>query len=211
MAAPRWGEALAAGELVLDEAYHLRTFEQLARSLQGYTRRCYFSFVAPYRKTLRNLARVLAGPHGVEEAAWPLDRRRRLAGELAAIAGSYGITLYSCCDDSLLSDDGLVGGPRPVSGGGAAGNGVLPNGIPVAPAIRKARCVDPDVVRALRPDLRLRLKARPTRDQCGCVESVDIGAYDTCLMGCAYCYATRSVEVARGRYRRHEPGSASLL
>lgn len=32
-------------------------------------------------------------------------------------------------------------------------------------------------------------KDKNQREACGCVESVDIGAYDTCKCGCIYCYA----------------------
>ena len=31
------------------------------------------------------------------------------------------------------------------------------------------------------------------RPACGCVESYEIGAYNTCVNGCFYCYATRTV------------------
>lgn len=32
------------------------------------------------------------------------------------------------------------------------------------------------------------------REDCGCVQSIDIGTYDTCKNGCAYCYACKSQE-----------------
>jgi hypothetical protein len=36
--------------------YELRAFRQLARELQGYVERCYFSFVVNYGKVVRNFA-----------------------------------------------------------------------------------------------------------------------------------------------------------
>jgi hypothetical protein len=59
-------------------------------------------------------------------------------------------------------------------------------------------------------DVHERLKRRPTREQCGCTESVDIGAYDTCAFGCSYCYATKSREAALERLREHDPDDTVL-
>ena len=174
--------------LALDADYHRRRFEHLAKELEGYTRRCYFSFVNWYQKTRRNLSRAGLEPGGAgEQVTGDLTRltaevRRGLAAELAAIGAAHGITLYACCDDALVG----VGG------------------------VEKARCVDPEMIGRLRPDRAMSLKPRPTRDQCGCAESVDIGAYDTCLFGCAYCYATRSRAVALARYRAHRPDATRL-
>jgi DNA repair photolyase len=43
------------------------------------------------------------------------------------------------------------------------------------------------------------------------VVSRDIGMYDSCLHGCAYCYATTSFERARRNHAAHDPRSPSLL
>ena len=65
-------------------------------------------------------------------------------------------------------------------------------------------------MRVLRDDAAEDLRRRPTREGCGCTESIDIGAYDTCQAGCIYCYATRSREAALARFREHDPGDSLL-
>ena len=55
------------------------------------------------------------------------------------------------------------------------------------------------------------LKHRGLREGCHCIESRDIGAYDTCLNGCKYCYANKNPETARRNFRRHDPDSPLLL
>ena len=108
--------------------------------------------------------------------------RRELTAELAEIGARHGIAVKACCSDELL------------------GNGV-----------EKARCVDREQVLGVWPDLTFEAAAAPTREECGCSRSFDIGAYDTCLHGCIYCYATRDRETAQARHQRHQPGCATLL
>lgn len=56
-----------------------------------------------------------------------------------------------------------------------------------------------------------KLKHKGMRQGCHCIESRDIGAYDTCLNGCKYCYANKSPEKARENYRLHDSDSPLLL
>ena len=55
------------------------------------------------------------------------------------------------------------------------------------------------------------IKHRGLRDGCHCIESRDIGAYDTCLNGCKYCYANKSSQKARENFILHDPDSPLLL
>ena len=55
------------------------------------------------------------------------------------------------------------------------------------------------------------LKHKGMREGCHCIESRDIGAYDTCLNGCKYCYANKSPKKARENFKFHDPASPLLL
>ena len=53
-------------------------------------------------------------------------------------------------------------------------------------------------------------KDKNQRTQCGCVESVEVGTYDTCLNGCVYCYANQSRESVRRARALYDPDSPLL-
>lgn len=55
------------------------------------------------------------------------------------------------------------------------------------------------------------LKHKGMREGCHCIESRDIGAYDTCMNGCKYCYANKNPRKAFENYKLHNPKSALLL
>lgn len=49
------------------------------------------------------------------------------------------------------------------------------------------------------------------REECGCVTSIDIGAYNTCNNGCKYCYANYSQNVVKRNFLAHDPLSPLLF
>jgi hypothetical protein len=55
------------------------------------------------------------------------------------------------------------------------------------------------------------LKHRGMRKGCHCIESRDIGWYDTCPNGCRYCYANSDPKRAAENYRLHDPDSPMLF
>lgn len=54
-------------------------------------------------------------------------------------------------------------------------------------------------------------KHKGSRQGCHCIESRDIGAYDTCMNGCKYCYANKNPQKAFENYKYHDPDSPLLL
>ncbi len=118
--------------------------------------------------------------HGIKITEPDIDSRIRLANELADIAKEHGIRMFSCCGDHLLGEK-----------------------------IGKAHCVDGKLIEELF-HTGSGFREKPTRKECGCTESVDIGAYDTCPHGCVYCYASMNKQAAKARFERHEKEAAFL-
>ncbi|MBN1393395.1 MAG: DUF1848 domain-containing protein [Sedimentisphaerales bacterium] len=165
---------------VYSRDFYIRSFEKLASEFEGVVKRCYFSFVVEYDKVKRNFAE-LARQEGVKIIDCSDDFKIELANELAEIARKYGIEMFSCCGDYL------VGGK-----------------------IKKAHCIDGSIIERLFPSCSFPYSDKPTRKQCGCTESTDIGAYDTCPHGCIYCYANANKQKALEAAAGHDIDSAFL-
>jgi hypothetical protein len=164
---------------ITDRDFYLRTSAEPAPELDGFVERCYISFVTNYSKVKRNFEE-LERTTGVKIVDCSQDSKIDLANELAAIARQHGIRIYSCCADYLTRDG----------------------------YIEKAHCIDGGIIENLFYPRGLNYRAKPARQECGCTESSDIGAYDTCPHGCVYCYANMHKRKARKAYERHDTDSA---
>ncbi len=160
--------------------FYIRAFEELAAEFEGHVKRCYFSFVVNYGKVVRNFAEFEKA-NGLKIFDCSDDFKIELANELATIAERYGIEMFSCCGDYLVGEK-----------------------------VKKAHCVDGGIIEELFFPEGLSYRTKPTRKECGCTESTDIGTYDTCPHGCVYCYANANKEKAFAAARRHETNSAFL-
>lgn len=93
------------------------------------------------------------------------ELRKDYARRLSRIADKHGIGLHACCNDYLLSE-----------------------------SVHKGSCINGRELSRLFNDYSESSPAAPTRKECACSKSIDIGAYDTCPHGCLYCYANSDKE-----------------
>ena len=113
-----------------------------------------------------------------------LSAQRQFIREIAASARKHGITLFACCEDDLLQVDG----------------------------VEKARCIDSEFLQEVFPEIKGSFPKKPTRNQCGCSVSRDIGAYDSCIFRCIYCYANTNFAVRSAkRHAAHDPLAPCLI
>jgi hypothetical protein len=161
--------------------FHKKAYEEISMHLRGYTTRSIISVVNLYRKIRQRMSGL--AEKGIELTECKEEAFGELMAFMAAIARDRGMALSSCAQEK-----------------GLTGYGVLPG-----------KCIDDTQIREA-----FGLEVNPVKDPsqrkaCGCVVSKDIGMYDTCLYGCAYCYATRSFDKAKENYRRHDPDSPALI
>lgn len=84
-----------------------------------------------------------------------------LSNNIVTIANDYGLIVKACCEKKDLSQYG----------------------------IKKASCIDKELIEEI-CGTRMEIHTdKNQRESCGCIESVDLGVYNTCMNGCVYCYA----------------------
>jgi len=77
------------------------------------------------------------------------------------------------------------------------------------PEVHAACCVDAGrLARVSGRDITSRRKGN--RPGCLCHESRDIGAYDTCVHGCTYCYAVKDRKQSAARHKQHDSDARML-
>ena len=89
-----------------------------------------------------------------------------LAAEMAQIASKYNLEIESCAEQWDFQKVG----------------------------IQQGSCIDKKLIERIVGCRLTGQKDKNQRKECGCFESVEVGAYNTCLNGCRYCYANFSDE-----------------
>ena len=166
--------------------WHLEQVEQIATKLQDATRRLVFSFYDFYGKGQGRLNKALEGTGiKLEDITSPehKDALDQVVHGFKEIADRHDLQIFSCSEDIDLASIGIHHGA----------------------------CIDGKLISELFGTAAVSIKDKNQRESCGCVESADMGMYNTCHFKCAYCYANFNEGMIESNCRKHYPESASLL
>lgn len=105
-----------------------------------------------------------------------------VAGEMAQIASKYNLIIETCAEQINLQEAGIQHGG----------------------------CIDKKLIERLLGCKLTAEKDKNQREACGCFESVEVGAYNTCLNGCKYCYANFNASKVEDHVKLYNRNSALL-
>lgn len=106
-----------------------------------------------------------------------------MADKFSLIASKYNLIIESCSEEIELDKFG----------------------------IKHGKCIDDKLISRIL-DYNINVDKDPNqREVCGCVKSIDIGAYNTCKHNCLYCYANFSNETVNKQVLEHNDKSPLLV
>jgi DNA repair photolyase len=160
---------------------HKRLFEKIAYLLQGKTKRVVISFSDFYKKTERNLKLIEGLTYS--DITHEMNMLHELSIYMSEVAKKYGMEIESCAENIDISNCGIAHG----------------------------KCIDDGLIKNVFGISLNGNKDAGQREECGCIKSIDIGAYNTCMHGCSYCYATFNETLVANNKAKHDPNSPFLI
>jgi len=161
-------------------SYHKEKFEELCEKLSPYTQKCIISYVDFYSKAMDELNKINAKDLTAEQLY-------NVFGEIGKIGKRYKLSVEICAEEVPVEELG----------------------------VKKAHCVDGELINELRKERGFKddteyKKDNNQRKACGCVQSVDLGIFNTCKHFCTYCYANFSRNSIIKNAQEYDVNSALL-
>lgn len=166
----RYDPILFSNETPLE--WHIKQISYLIERLKSHTKRLVISFIDPYRKTKIKMDKGTGSSFRLAPDAFEVSAYDQLIRWIGKEANNAGLEVQTCAESADLERSGISHG----------------------------KCIDGDLISKIWGIAVSKRKDPFQRKQCGCVVSKDIGANNTCLFGCKYCYATSSIKTAENNF-----------
>lgn len=111
------------------------------------------------------------------------EEMQALAAHLGSVAKAYNLKLQTCAEPYDFSTYG----------------------------IEKGSCIDLQLIENIIGKKLNVAKDKNQRKECQCVESIDIGEYNTCRHNCLYCYANTNLRTVAQKFDLHDRNSPLLI
>ena len=109
--------------------------------------------------------------------------KQEIAKNIGAIAQKYNMIIQTCATEGDYEQYGIL----------------------------KSGCLTSEILGRANNIKFKKVKHTGNRKGCGCMDSRNIGDYDTCPNGCKYCYANQTPHIAKINYAKHNPNSPLIL
>ena len=179
--------ALRYDPILITEEYsvkkHIEMFDKIAKSLKGYTEDVTISFLDLYEKVKRNAPDIRPPTN---------EEQRYIAKEFVRIGKENNMIIHGCCENPNLKEVGID-----ITG-----------------------CMSQEIVEKaigfnLKPpsgqSKRIVTNENKEKPICNCLMGNDIGAYNSCMHLCKYCYANFNKTLVQENYKLHNPKSPFLI
>ncbi len=169
---------------ITSEDFILKRFNFIAEKLKKYTTQVIISFADFYKKVITNLSKLEREKNiKFKDITEHPQLINKFVLQLAEMASRNYIQILSCSEKYDLSRYG----------------------------IKHGKCIDDELISKI-TGIKLNVqKDKNQREECGCVQSQDIGQYNSCLHNCVYCYATYNKKIALKNKIKHNPKNPIFL
>ena len=162
-------------------SYHVKAFKSLASQIKGYVDNVVISFIDLYKNVLNNNDKYLHLERFTKEDY------KTIGEEFYKITKENNLNIFTCGENEDLTEYGFS----------------------------KGSCLTKEFAESLMKKLNktVKFKRRTHRNnkKCNCVQTVDIGAYNSCLSLCKYCYANFNEKEVKSNYLKHNDDSSLLI
>lgn len=179
--------ALRYDPILINEEYsakkHIEMFDLFAKSLKGYTEDVTISFLDLYEKVKRNAPNIRPPTN---------EEQKYIAKEFVRIGKENNMVIHGCCENPNLKEVGID-----------------ITGCMSQKIVEKA--IGFNLKAPSRQSKRIITNEDKGKTICNCLMGNDIGAYNSCMHLCKYCYANFNKTLVQENYKLHNPNSPFLI